>query len=103
MLRVLDAFKLTTPTTAPAQLLKVLLLERWPDVIIWEGRRGGSNAGEQVRRALAKMREAGHPQLEAIAPAQVQCVVFARYFMREMLVTSVKFETARGRQARCTT
>jgi hypothetical protein len=60
MLRVLDAFHLSSPTTAPAALLRALWLERVKWRLIWDG----PDAEGQQKKLELTMKQAqylGHP------------------------------------------
>jgi hypothetical protein len=56
MLRVLGAFKLTGPTTAPAQLLRTLFLERYVSGcnFMWDGPDGVSR-GSKLYEAMSQL------------------------------------------------
>jgi hypothetical protein len=82
MLRVLGAFKLAAPTTAPAALLRALLLERgladdqYPTAavsFVWDGE-GAAGVAQEVKtliRLMEKLLQAGDARARELAAAQV--------------------------------
>lgn len=74
MLRILGAFGFTAPTTtAPAQLLRALLLERSTDFENWDGPAPGVVSND-VRDAIANMVCSGHAAGVVVMSAQVGIV-----------------------------
>lgn len=60
MLRVLGAFKLSGPTTAPAALLRALGIERQAWLLLWDGPNAVNECGK-VQQAITQLRQVGHP------------------------------------------
>lgn len=75
MLRVLGAFNLTGPTTAPAQLLRALALERSNDLggslLVWDGP-NASRAASDLSTALLRLAAAQPDKAAAIREARVR-------------------------------
>jgi len=72
MLRVLGAFNLSEPTTAPAQLLTALLIERsWNGGFAWDGPNAKADHAT-ITQALSWMQFNNEPGWRALSDARVR-------------------------------